>query len=435
METKLEYQSDITETNKLICEKYWLREGDKRSGFIYTCKEIGQEFDVKHQDIPSIVKINAHLVVLDCQCIDCGTTKICYTRSQLTQLKPDSWRCDDCWDAFQERRNQDYLEYHLKQDRLAEEHKQEVLAYINYYRDIQLTNIPVLTALNDVDRFLLAATVESLGVENLRTTVSLRDNLSLPLSPFFRLDEEILHHLFKLNLLILTPSISYEYVTINEEQELEIDFQQAIFEFTYSIESLTKIVTNAKYRKNVIALVKNSQFKSWCEQIRLGECLSYLVTRSRLNNLAPPIDDKLIRILRACLTECPVSTIHYIIWKSVENAAAYVQKPGITRRHASNSISGNIERVFDKISSGSWMYNKSYRDFSNPQSAIAKIFFDYIFEVEDSGFYCTLDELFNSHKFQKSLEQVSYSKLGLVQSTNYSITLDYSNIAKQPNIL
>jgi hypothetical protein len=52
VETKLEYQSDITETNKLICERYWLREGDKRSGFIYTCKEIGQEFDVKHQDIP-----------------------------------------------------------------------------------------------------------------------------------------------------------------------------------------------------------------------------------------------------------------------------------------------------------------------------------------------------------------------------------------------
>ena len=65
MKTKLEYQSDITETNKLICERYWLREGDKRSGFIYTCKEIGQEFDVKHQDIPSIVKINSHLVVLE----------------------------------------------------------------------------------------------------------------------------------------------------------------------------------------------------------------------------------------------------------------------------------------------------------------------------------------------------------------------------------
>ena len=107
METKLEYQSDITETNKLICERYWLREGDKRSGFIYTCKEIGQEFDVKHQDIPSIVKINSHLVVLDCQCIDCGTTKVCYTRSQLTQLDLIRWRCDDCREALEKRMDQE----------------------------------------------------------------------------------------------------------------------------------------------------------------------------------------------------------------------------------------------------------------------------------------------------------------------------------------
>ncbi|MGM8871277.1 hypothetical protein ACS8E3_06260 [Psychrobacter sp. 2Y5] len=423
MKTKLEYQSDITETNKLICERYWLREADKRSGFIYTCKEIGQEFDVKHQDIPSIVKINAHLVVLDCQCIDCGTTKICHTRSQLTQLKPDSWRCDDCWDTFQERRNQEYLEYNLKQDRLAEEYKQDVLAYINYYRDIQLTNIPVLTALNDVDRFLLAATVESLGVENLRTTVSLRDNLLLPLSPFSKLDEEILHHLFKRNLLILAPENSYKYVTIDEEQELEVDFYQAIFEFSYSIENLTKISINAKSRKNTSALVADSQFKSWCEKVQLGECLNYLITRSRLNDLAPPIGDKLISILRACLAEYSVSTIHYIIYEAVESAAAYVQKPNITRKRASNSISDNIERIFDKLYSGSWTPNIACRNFSHPQSAMAKIFFDYMFGVNDGGFYYTLDELFSPYRSQKALEQVSYATLGNTISTSYSIRI------------
>ena len=203
VKTKLEYQPDITENNKLICEKYWLREGDKRSGFIYSCREIGQEFDFKHQDIPSIVKTNSHLVVLDCQCIDCGTTKICYTRSQLTQLKSDNWQCEDCWDALQKRRDQEYLEYRLKQDRLAEERRQADLEYINQCRSIQLSSIPSVTELNDVDKLLLAATIESIGAENLKTTVSLRDNLLLPLSPFSKLDEEILHHLFN-------PTLNFE---------------------------------------------------------------------------------------------------------------------------------------------------------------------------------------------------------------------------------
>ena len=424
MKTKLEYQSDITETNKLICEKYWLREGDKRSGFIYTCKEIGQEFDVKHQDIPSIVKVNAHLAVLDCQCIDCGTTKICYTRSQLIQLDLIRWRCDDCREALEKRMDQEYLEYRLKQDRLAEGRRQTTLEHINQCRSIQLSSIPSVTELNDVDKLLLAATVESIGADNLRNTVSLCDNLSLPLSPFSKLDEEILHHLFNRNLLILAPESSYEYVTINEEKELEIDFYQAIFEFAYSIENLTKILINAKSRKNTSALVADDQFKSWCEKLQLGECLSYLITRSRLNDLAPPIGDKLVSILRACLAECSVSTMHYVIWKSVENAAAYVQKPGITRRHASNSVSGNIERVFGKIYSGSWSHNKSFRDASHPQSAMAKIFFDYVFGVDDGSFHHTLDELFSPYRSQKALEPISYLTLGNARSTNYLVTVD-----------
>lgn len=426
VKTKLEYQPDITEINKLICEKYWLRKSDKRSGFIYICREIGQEFDFKHQEIPSIVKANAHLVILDCKCIDCGITKICHTRSELTRLKPDSWRCDNCWEIFQERRQQEYLEYRLKQGGLEKERQQEVLEYINHYRGIQLTNIPSVTALKDVDSLLLAATVESLGVENLKTTISLCDNLLLPLSPFFKLDAQILHHLFKLNLLILTPENSYEYVTVNEKQKLDINFQQANFEFAYSSEDLTKIMINAKSRKDVNALVADNQFKSWCEQVQLGECLSYLITRSRLNDLAPPIGDKLVSIFKVCLAECSVSVMHYIIYKAVESAAAYVQKPNITRKHASNSISGNIERVFGKIYSGSWNRNKSFRNASHPQSAMAKVFFDYVFGIEDCGFNYTLDELFNPYSLQQAPDKRSYSTLGSAQSANYSITIDNS---------
>ena len=424
MKTKLEYQPGITELNKLVCEKYWLRKDDKRSGFMYTCREIGQEFDFKHQDIPSIVKANAHLVVLDCQCIDCGKTKICHIRSQLIQLKPDSWQCDKCWEVLQERREQVYLEYCLEQKRLKEEQKQMALEYINDYRGIQLTEVPLITELNEVDRLLLAATVESLGAENLKTTISLRNNLSLALSPFFGFDENILSHLFELNLLLLAPEENYEHVTVNDKRELGIDYHQVNFDFAYGTDDLTKIVVSAKAKKNIRTLVANPRFESLCQKIQLGECLSYLITRAKLNNLAPPIGEKLLSLFRVCLAEYSVSVMHYIIYKAVESAAAYVQKPNITRKHASNSISGNIERVFGKISSGSWHPNKSYRDASHPQSATAKVFFDYVFGIEDCGFHYTLYELFNPYRAQQALEQMSYSTLGSAQNTNYSITIN-----------
>lgn len=424
MKTIIEYQSDITEINKLICEKYWLQESEKRNEFIYTCKQIGQEFGFRSQDISSIAKINAHLVVLDCQCLDCGTTNICHTRAQLIQLKVDNWRCDVCWEALKKRRMQALIEQRVEQERLEEEQRQAALEYINNYRNIQFTEIPSITELNETDRLLLAATIESLGTDNLKTTISLRDNLSLPLSPFFGLDQKILHYLFKLNLLLLVPEENYEYVTVNKQQELEIDYNQATFEFAYDTEDLTKIMISAKSKKNISALVVNTQFESWCQQIQLGECLSYLITRAELNNLAPPIGEKLISLLRACLAECSVSVMHYIIYKAVESAAAYVQKPNITRKHASNSISGNIERVFGKISSGSWHRSNSYRDASHPQSAMAKVFFDHVFGMENCGFNYTLDELFEPYKPQQAIGQVGYATLGSAQSSDYTITID-----------
>ncbi len=423
MKTKLEYQPDITELDRFVCEKYWLRESDKRTGFTHTCKEIGQEFGFRHQDIPSIVKANAHLVVLDCQCVDCGKSKICHTRSQLIHLKPDSWQCDECWKVFLERREQEHLKYCLEQERLKEEQRQAALEYINDYRGTQLTEVPLVKELNEVDRLLLAATIESIGAENLKTTISLRNNLSLGLSPFFRLDEHILHHLFKLNLLLLVPEENYDYINVNNKREVEIDYHQVSFEFAYGIDDLTKVMVGAKSKKDISALIANSQFESWCQQIQLGECLSYLISRSKLNNLAPPISDKLISLLKACLTECSVSVMHYIIYKSVESAAAYVQKPNITRKHASNSISGNIERIFGKISSGSWHSNKSFRDANHLQSAISKVFFDYVFGIEDCGFYYTLNELFSPYTPKQVLKQMGYLTLGGAQSNSYSITI------------
>lgn len=420
MKTKLEYQPDITDTNKLISERYWLRESDKRNGFIYTCEEIGKDFGLRHREISSVVKVNAHLLVLDCQCIDCGTIKICYTRTQLVQLKVDRWRCDICLAAIEKRKRQQYLE----QKRLKENQKQSVLKYVNSYRSKQLAAIPPITQLSEVDILLLAATAESLGAENLNTFIALRDNLLLPLSPFFLLDKKTLRHLFKLNLLILAPEENYDFVTVNQKQELEIDYDQATFYFTYRHEDLTKIIANAKSRKNISALVGDKEFENWCQQIQLGECLSYLITRSKLNDLTPPINDKLISLFTSCLAKYSVSVMYYIIWKAVEIAAAFVQKPDITRKYASDSIYGNIERVFGKINNGSWRKNNSYRDANHRQSALSKVFFDYIFGIEDCGFNYTLDELFNQYRSKRAVEQAIYSKLGNVQSTKYSIIIN-----------
>lgn len=54
---------------------------------------------------------------------------------------------------------------------------------------------------------------------------------------------------------------------------------------------------------------------------------------------------------------------------------------------------------------------------------MAKIFFDYVFGVNDGSFYHTLDELFSPYRSQRALGQVSYATLGSTKSPNYSVKI------------
>ena len=355
---------------------------------------------------------------------------ICHNRAQFNQLKLGSWRCDICWKALSKRtiQAQPLLEKPVEKESLKEEQKQAFLEYINSYRITQLTEIPSVTTLSEADRLLLAATIESLGTDDLKTTISLHDIQSLPLSPIFLLDEHLLQHLFELNLLLLVPEDNFEYININEEQELEIDYQRATFEFAYDTNDLNKVMVVAKSKKDIHALVADKQFRMWCADIQLAECLNYLTTRTKLNNLEPSITEKLFSIFRSCLAENSVSVVYYVIYRAVEMAAKSSQTLDTTQKHPSSSISSNIELVFGQISTGVCRRNNSFRDDSHPQSAITKLFFDYVFGIEDGGFHYTLDELFNPYRSQKACGQVSYSMLGSAQSTSYSIKMDYLEI-------
>jgi|26BtaG_2_1085354.scaffolds.fasta_scaffold00917_3 ribosomal protein L37AE/L43A len=433
MKTKVEYQPGIADVTKLLCEKYWLMRRNKPNEFVYTCQEIGQAFGFRPKDISNIAKTNSHLVVLNSQCIDCGKMHICHNRAHFNQLKLGSWRCDLCWKAFSKKtiQVQPLLEKPVEEESLEEEQKQVFLEYINNYRTAQLNEVPSVTKLSEVDRLLLAATIDSLGAEDLKTTISLHKIQSLPLSPIFMLDEHILHHLFELNLLLLAPEDNFEHISINEEQKLEIDYQRATFEFAYDTDDLNKVMVGAKSKKDIHALVVDKQFGIWCEDIQLAECLNYLTTRSKLNDLDPSITEKLFSVFKSCLAECSVSVMHYIIYRSVEMAAKLSQKSDTTQKHLSSSISTNIEQVFSQISTGMCRRNNSFRDDNHPQSAMTKLFFDHVFRIEDCGFYYTLDALFNPYRSQKVLEQVSYSMLGSAQSAIYSIKINISGSAKK----
>ena len=424
MKTKVEYQPGITETNKIICEKYWLRESDKRNGYIYTCEQIGQEFGLKHSEISLIAKNNAQLVVLDCQCLECGEPKICYVRGHLTQLKLDSWRCDRCWEILQERQMQELYKQRREQERLEEEKRQAITDCLKDYRVQQEGATLPLEKISLTDKLLLMAIVESLGSDNLKTTLSLKDNLQIPLSPLYTMDEKILEHLFKANILLINPMDSLNYTSLTESGDIDInlDYSQATFDFAYDIKDLTSLRMKVKEQKTINDLVNNLAYKDWCENIQLAECVSYLIERSAVNDLAPPLSEKMMSLLIANLTAYSVAELYSLIWMAVESASSYSNKPNITKKHASNSIYTILQSNIDKVSNGIWKRRTFNRDINLPKSAITTVFFDDIFKMYDCGYRYRLDELLESLGVEQLSKENSYSTLGRAQAATESIT-------------
>lgn len=65
MKTIIEYQPNITDKNKNISEKYWLRENDNKTSYLFTCQSLSKKYELKQSEITNIVRENACIKVLD----------------------------------------------------------------------------------------------------------------------------------------------------------------------------------------------------------------------------------------------------------------------------------------------------------------------------------------------------------------------------------
>ena len=414
MKTVIEYQPNIIDRNKNISEKYWLRENDNKTSYVFTCRSLSKMYELKQSEITNIVRENACIKVLDCQCLDCGVTSECKTRFELTNLDVSNWRCDMCLEAINAQHERERLEYILEQERLEQEQYQTVIKGLYRYRAEQEDAIPPFEELGLIDKLLLIAIVESLGCDNLRTTLSLVDNLQKPLSPLYTMDERILEHLFEANVLLLNPLESLDYVNISESGEISInlDYSQATFDFAYDAKDITNLRVKVKEQKTINDLFNNAAFRDWCENIQLAECLSYLIEMSRINSLSPPLGDKMMSLLQANLTTYSVAELYRMIWMAVESASSYSNKPNVTTKHASNSIYTILRGNIDKVDNGIWQCKPFSREVNLPKSAISKVFFDDIFKMYDCGFKYMLDALYD--KYYES-EGVRYTTLESTQ--------------------
>lgn len=413
MKAKVAYKLDITEDAKTICDKYWLRiKNNTQNPFLYSCKEIGDEFGLTYREVAKVAEENAYLIMLDCQCVNCSTAKICCNRTEFISSYLDSWECENCYLKAFHRRQQDSrrdgTEITLQQQLIQEN------AFINQlmqFRDTQLYSVPSLDNINTIDHYLLVAVLTCLGTDNLRSTISLSDNLDTRLSPSYILDTKILDRLMRKNLLLVNIESSYEYIQANEDCLLQLDLFKMTFDFAYTPDQLQKLIIDSKDDLSKKKLIHNTEYKEWCQNIQLEECVSYLKYCSKNNNLAPVIGTKMESLLNICLIDHSVSEIYCMIWEGVERASSYCNKLRIDTMRVSNSIYGNIRKMYEKIDD-QLIKNKKYsRNDTHPKSVLTRTFFDEIHGIEDCGFRHTVNDLLKQLQHHKNISTIYYPRL------------------------
>ena len=279
------------------------------------------------------------------------------------------------------------------------------------FRETQLYSVPSLDNINTIDHYLLVTVLTCLGTDNLRSTISLSDSLDTQLSPSCSLDTKILDRLMRKNLLLVNIENSYGYVHANEDCLLQFDLFKMTFDFAYSPDQLQKLIIDSKDDASKKKLIHNPEYKEWCQDIQLEECVSYLTYCSKNNNLAPIIDAKMASLLNTCLLDYSVSEISCIIWEGVERASSYCNKPGIDKKRASESVYSNIQGMYEKIDSHSIENKKYSRDDAHPKSVPTKTFFDEIHGIEDCGFRHTVDDLLKQLQPHKNISTIYYPRL------------------------
>jgi len=359
METRIEYQSDVTVINRIICARYWLFD---TNDFIHTVKEIGQNFGIKAHEVTQVAQKNAYLIVYDYQCIGCNKTSHCHTRNEFRQLKLGDWRCAQCRRIYDEKRYGKFQQFSLERNRVREHHRKVVIKVLEHHKASQMVNIPCLDKLDTVDSLLLVATIESLCSKALTTTEPLCSNSALPLTPTFSMDKKVLKHLFDLNLLFLDPQENYHWVDINKDGHLEINYYRASFEFAHDTESLRQLAVKTKSNQIQSYFIGDIKFQQWCQDIQLAECENHLFDQITLEHLILNVDAKMLYLFQSGLSSYSVADMCRIITKAAKTLDTALLNSSITKAQALTILYESIESGLNKLRDGRWQRQTYKRD-------------------------------------------------------------------------
>lgn len=133
-------------------------------------------------------------------------------------------------------------------------------------------------------------------------------------------------------------------------------------------------------------------------ELNQAELFAFLRLQMQDHRLKMPTGEKTREVIRKIVLKFPLSWSYRFAYLAVKHSAAYAQRSRDVFR-ASNSVVGNLERLFERAVAESWEPKPFRRNFHIPQSALSEVVFNAALKRFDGGFEFSMEEIFDSSAF------------------------------------
>lgn len=373
----LEIFSDDELHQKVITD-YWLVNNEYK--FVYKLSDISDKYGLSTHEISKLVDKLSKSYSTNSKCSECGQPHRYKNRSNFNSHREGKkFTCDTCKELS------------------VLDKKNKKLEALNKHLRKRLENPVSVNILKLKDAIYLLALLKHSGSEDL-SHISEYQSVSVQrLTPRNAFDLEIADYLYESKLLAINPDSDLRTFSLTENSEIVFDPQniQWVIPLDNSYNHPSQFIEELESKLSSMEFWPYDELQPLMLRISLEEVLSYLEFALAKHTLYFTPGDKTRIVLSKALDNFSVSQIHNFIWRAAKDAAAFYVRKNIHKKHAANSVVGNIERQCELAINEKWDVKSYKRNYHMPQTVISRVLFNTLLKTNDGGFTLPLSTFFN----------------------------------------
>jgi hypothetical protein len=389
---RLEFKTEDLEEQQ-TCNRYW--RVDEELNFVGSVKKIAEEQGLSVTKMLAKIRKHCSAFATGISCSDCGAARELTSRSDFQQIKHlvgtscPGMLCEACHTEENKRRRERAEQLATERaaaNRIQADRQKQLI--VDTFSNTNVCDISPREISLELAVYLISM-IRKCGDEDLTWLRPVREEEEL-LSPTGEFDCRILDALYKNRLIDIHPSSPVEAVDFSDGQIKTFNLTSVAWRLSLGrsdaeirefVSELESIIANrdwpGSWEDNWIPLWKD---------IALQECVQYLLHNMAERGFQFNPGKKTKLVFEQMLEYYSVSQGYSFIWRAAKDAADFLVRKQVSRKHAANTVITGVQRSMERARDNEWDVKHFGRNFECPRSNISHVLFSSVLRMGDSGF-------------------------------------------------